>query len=471
MRFSLDFQFGGGRKLRRKAAINQALSPVMSDARGFWPVIRESFTGAWQQNVEVDFDCAVSFYAFYACATLISNDMGKIEAQLFEYFPDLRIWEPTESPAFSPVLREPNPYQTGGQFREWYTMSKLLRGNVYVLLVPDARGVIVKQLILDPNRTKPFVTPDGAVYYQLGADNLTDGEVMEEKLVPAKFILHDRINCIWHPLVGTSPLYGNGLAAMQGLAIQKNATRFFNNNAQPAGILTAPGHIKKATADRLKETWNSSVGGANYGKLAVLGDDLKYQPIAMSAHDAQMIEQLQLTAKIVCSCFHVPPFKIGLEPVPAQSAEVANMIYYSDCLQSHIEQFESCQDKALGIGKGITTDGGHVYGVGLDRDNLFTMDRKTETDVLVARSRGGLYSPDEARQVLNKRPVPGGSTPYMQQQDFSLEALAKRDAQADPFGTKPAPALPAPPPPDDSADDGTDATQKLLAALRQRFAA
>jgi hypothetical protein len=42
--------------------------------------------------------------------------------------------------------------------------------------------------------------------------------------------------------------------------------------------------------------------------------------------------------------------------------------------------------------------------------------------------------------------VEGGDSAYLQQQNFSLEALAKRDAQPDPFGTSPKPPAPEPTP-------------------------
>jgi phage portal protein BeeE len=38
-------------------------------------------------------------------------------------------------------------------------------------------------------------------------------------------------------------------------------------------------------------------------------------------------------------------------------------------------------------------------------------------------------TPNEAARRLNLPPVAGGDAVYRQQQDFSLEALAKRDAK------------------------------------------
>ena len=54
----------------------------------------------------------------------------------------------------------------------------------------------------------------------------------------------------------------------------------------------------------------------------------------------------------------------------------------------------------------------------------------------------GIKSPNESRRRFDLTPAKGGESPYLQQQNFSLAALAKRDAQADPF----APNTPAAPP-------------------------
>ena len=47
----------------------------------------------------------------------------------------------------------------------------------------------------------------------------------------------------------------------------------------------------------------------------------------------------------------------------------------------------------------------------------------------------GIFAPNEARAVFNYKPVTGGDTPYMQQQNYSLEAISKRDAKDDPFAS------------------------------------
>ena len=113
--------------------------------------------------------------------------------------------------------------------------------------------------------------------------------------------------------------------------------------------------------------------------------------------------------------------------------------------------------------------------MGLDLDGLLKMDTKTKVETLAAAVSGALLSPDEARQQLDKPRVPGGKSPYLQQQNFSLEALAKRDAQADPFAKPPSaapPALPAPAEPEAPPDEDHDEmAERAVMALRQELAA
>jgi HK97 family phage portal protein len=417
---------------RRSTAQN--LSPVNTPGGGGWfPLfIREPFSGAWQKNRELAPETILAYHAVYACITLISADVGKLGIMLMREDED-GIWEATQSPAFSPVLRKPNRYQTHIQFVENWIMSKLTRGNTYVLKERDERGVVVALYVLDPLRVTPLVADDGGVYYSLKCDNLAGVPEGDDVTVPASEIIHDRMNCLFHPLVGTSPLYACALAARQGLAIENNSVGFFENGAQPGGILIAPGAISDATAQRLKDKWEENFSGPNRGRLAVLGDGLKYEALAMTASDSQLIEQAKFDAEIVCSVFHVPPYMIGLGSPPTyQNVEALAQFYYSNCLQSLIESLEVCLDQGLALPPRFRTE--------LDLDNLLRMDSATMIKTLSEGVGGGIYSPNEARKRLNAKPVQGGQTPYLQQQNYSLAALDERDRN-NPFPqSNPAPA-------------------------------
>ncbi|MBO9589072.1 phage portal protein [Devosia sp.] len=396
----------------------KSLSQVPANS-GWFPVIGESFPGAWQRNVEVKFETAMQFNAVFACQTLIASDISKLRVKLVEQ--DVEgIWSETRNSAYSPVLRKPNHYQNRIQFFESWVLSKLARGNTYVLKSRDGRGVVQKLFVLDPTRTRPLVSTTGDVYYEISTDHLmgiTDNKVV----VPASEIIHDRFNCLFHPLVGLSPIYASGLASMNGQAIQNSAALFFQNGSQPGGIITVPTRIDDATAARMKADWEEKFSGKNRGKVAVLGDGMKFESSTVKAVDAQMVEHLKLSAEIVCSVYHVPPYKVGVGAMPsANNLQSLNVEYYSQCLQILLESIELCLDEGLATGDKIGTE--------FDTDQLLRMDSVAQMDVL--EKGKSVMTLDERRRRLDLRKMPkGGATVYMQQQDHSLEAIAARDAQ------------------------------------------
>jgi hypothetical protein len=91
---------------------------------------------------------------------------------------------------------------------------------------------------------------------------------------------------------------------------------------------------------------------------------------------------------------------------------------------------------------------GTQYGTEFDIDDLIWMDTATKVKAAHDAIGAGGMSPDEARRkYFGLGPVTGGDTPYMQQQMFSLKALAQRDAN-EPFAAPtPAPMVLPPPAP------------------------
>lgn len=429
------------RQQRLQARASPVLTPVSSRG-GWWPLIREPYTGAWQRNLEIRTDSVLAHHAVYACITRIAQDIGKLRAKLVEQDED-GIWTETSSSAFSGVLSQPNRFQNYIQFKEWWATSKLIHGNAYALREMHDRNTVKALYLLDPKRVTPLVAPDGTVFYELRADNLSGLE--EDRIaVPASEIIHDRMNCLFHPLVGTSPIFACGVAANMGLEIQNNSSTFFQNGSNPSGILTSPTPITQQQSADMAAIWEARYGPGGPGGIAVLGNGMKFETMRMSATDSQLIEQLQWTAETICSTFHVPPFKIGIGPQPTyQNAEVMNQIYYSDCLQSHIEQFELCMDAALGLRTGTNT--GRMLGVELDLDGLLRMDQASQVDALSKAVDGALISTDEARKKMDYKPIPGGKTIFKQQQYFPIDMLTEYHA-AELFAKQNPPALPAPEP-------------------------
>lgn len=402
----------------------KSLTPVGSSGSGWLPIIHEPYTGAWQKGDELKRTDLTHFHAVFACVSLIATDIGKLRIRTKSVQDGVLLPAKSRSQA---ILSRPNKHQTWQQFIENWVSSKLLRGNAYILKQRDIFGDVWQLYVLNPDRVKVLVSDNGEVFYQISTDKLYR---LDNTTVPASEIIHDRFNCFYHPLVGLSPLTACHLSVGLGLSIQNQSRTLFGNNSRPSGILSVPTDISQSKADEVKANWQANYSGVNRGGIAVLGSGAKYEPIAMSASDSQALEQLKMSGETVCSVFHVPAFKVGMgEAKAGQKVSDLNEIYYSDCLQHYIEAIENLLDEHLDLEKGVECEA--------DLSPLIRMDSTSQILYLKEGTMSGIFSPNEARAVLGLPPVVGGESPLMQQQNYSLSALAKRDNSDNPFGNTP----------------------------------
>jgi HK97 family phage portal protein len=429
-----------GWTIAREKTEQKALKPV--DHRGgWWSLIREPFAGAWQRDITIRVENVLTYTAVFSCISLIANDIAKLRLLLVRQDDD-GIWQEVEANSpFWPVLRRPNRYSNRIQFIAQWITSKLVFGNTYVLKERDARGVVTALYLLHPRLVTVLVADDGSVYYELLRDNLS-GLQGERLVVPAREVIHDIYFAPYHPLCGVSPIQACGLAATQGLAIQTQSTRFFERGAKPAGVLSAPGHINVDTAQRLKEYWEDNYTGDNAGRTAVLGDGLKYEQLVMNADDAQLIDQLKWTAETVCSAFHVPAHMAGIgQPPTYNNIEALNQAYYSQCLQSLIENIELLLDEGLELPK--------PYGTEFDLDVLLRMDSKTKAEAARQAIQSGVAPNEIRKKYFDLGPTPAGETPYLQEQQWPWAHLAARPLPGRPV-TPPDEIEPLPSVPDEA---------------------
>jgi phage portal protein BeeE len=153
---------------------------------------------------------------------------------------------------------------------------------------------------------------------------------------------------------------------------------------------------------------------------------------------------------------------VGVGPMPNyDNIEALNQQYYSQCLQKLIEDIELVLDEGLGLTDGDVA--AQRYGTEFDTDDLLRMDSATLLQTL--RDGKDYYTPNEGRRRLGLRKVSGGDVVYRQQQDYSIEALNKRDQQQ-PAPSTDTDAATAPAGADAVAEDtATEQTRSFEASL------
>jgi HK97 family phage portal protein len=418
--------FGYEVTLERKAAPSRP--PAVGQSGPWWPIVREPYTGAWQLNDPLTTESALSNASVFGVVSGIAQDLSKIAPPLLLERDDNGFWGETENPAYSPVLRRPNRYQTDQQFLEQWALSRLLTGNCYVLKNYDERGVVNQLDILNPARVKTLVAPDGSVYYELQADDLAGISNTEPPVViPARDIIHDRYNCLYHRLQGMSPLYAAAAAIGQASAIASSSTTHFAKGGRVGGFLIAPTKMDPASAARLEaHLAEKAQSGSN---IIVAENGMKFEPFAATAVNSQLIEQLGWTEDKICEVYRMPISILNSSKQPPYANAEASMLQYKSlCLEPHMTAIA----KTLGYGLNLPT----YLKLEFDDTLLIWMDTQTRTQAAQGAITSGM-SPNEVRETYyGLGPVSGGELPYLQQQNWPIAKLADRSVEA------PAPPLP-----------------------------
>jgi HK97 family phage portal protein len=422
--------------------------------------VHEPFAGAWQANKECWGPYGI-FSAVYACVTIISGDLAKLPPRVRQSSTDGSKRDLENHPA-ALVLNNPNSYQTRVDFWGQFMASALFTGNTYVYLQRDARNVIVAMHILDPRRISVLMADDSSVFYRIGQEKLA--QLLGSDYIPARDILHHRLLTMNHPLVGLTPLYAAGVSAMTGQTIQQNSFAFFSNMSRASGVLTSPGKISAELANRLKTEWDQNFKGGAMGRTAVLGEGMKWEPLTISAADAQLIEQLRWSVEDVARCFRVPSYMLtDASKVSFKNAETLARNYYSQTLQYHIESIEARVDQAFGLS-------GNTY-CEFDLAGFLRMEFDARMAAYQTGIQSGVLTINEARRLEELKPMDGGDEPLIQAQYRPLSMAGQPQPGA--FAPLPEPPAPADDPTadDEPAADDAESDDAKTFALRMRVAA
>jgi HK97 family phage portal protein len=130
-------------------------------------------------------------------------------------------------------------------------------------------------------------------------------------LIPAEDMLHIR-GFSANGLLGASRIMLAKEAIGLALAQEQQSSRWMANRASLSGVLTTDSKLTEAAAKRMAQDWKDMKGGLqNAGAIAVLEQGLKYQPIAMTANDLQIIAQRTFQLQEVARIWRVPLHMLG----------------------------------------------------------------------------------------------------------------------------------------------------------------
>jgi HK97 family phage portal protein len=357
--------------------------------------------------------------------------------------------ERIDTSAASRLLRRPNAYQSSSDFHLNLTRELYTEGNAYALALRNDRFEADEFHLMNSKLSKPVTSVDGDIFYRLAGNEVIGrqlgGDAMQQMIVPARDVLHVKLNARrsggespW-PLVGQSPLdavYGD---LMTQQAIMESQGAFYRNQARPSAVLATDLQLSRDQVEELRQRWDDQSKGLAAGKTPILTAGLKVQPWNVSSRDAQMAEFLKLSEEHIALAYRIPLQILGLGGgSPAGSTEILMRSWVSTGLGFALNHIEQAYN-------GFFRLRGDPYDyIELSTDSLLRSAEKDRIAALVEGVRGGIYSPNDARNMESLDSVPFGDEPRVQQQVVPLSAAGKIQPAPGPPGAPPAPGNSAP---------------------------
>jgi len=279
-----------------------------------------------------------------ACCSIRAEDVAKLPVHVYTRLPNGGRKIVTQHP-LELLLQKPNDYQSRFEFIEQMQLSILLRGNAYAVILRDGRGRPTALVPINPDRVWLYEAPRGEIFYQVARRGMHETAVLASMplMIPSEDIFHLRWMALDTSLYGASRI---GLAREAiGLALsqQELAGRLSANSTNLGGVLTTEQKLTPEAAVRLKKSWSDQKQGLrNAGDTAVLEQGLKWQPMGMSARDAEMIASRGFQVQEIARLYRMPMHKLGvIERGAGTSIPEMNQEYANDVISSDLGRWEA----------------------------------------------------------------------------------------------------------------------------------
>jgi HK97 family phage portal protein len=344
--------------------------------------------------------------------------------------------------ALARILRYPNDYQSISDFLLNATRDLYMTGNAYCYAPRNDRFEIDELHLMNPLACRGMVAEDGSIFYELAGNWIVDRRYGPLFRVPLRDVLHIKLHKGRRedPLRGETPLLAAALDAAAGDAIKQQQIQFYMNQAKPGMVLSTELNLDKDQVTALRDRWNEQTQGENAGGTPILTNNLKPVAIPMvSGKDAQLAEFMKMSREDIALAFRIPLALLGIGGATAGATEALMREWVSTglgfCL-NHIEE---------AIGLTFALDGQPAEYVEFDTDALLRAAFKERIEALARAVQGGIFAPNEARNMEGFDDVAYGDEPRVQQQVVPLSAAAGIPAARPPGSSTIIPSMPPAP--------------------------
>lgn len=351
-------------------------------------------------------DDALSEATYFACLKVLSEAIGKLPLKIMQHNDNNGVITNRKHPLYQVLHDRPNPYMTATSFWSTVEYNRNHYGNAFVLIVGSGQGT--KLWILPSEEVQIWYDdakliadiPD--IYYLFSAGGQMYRFGSEE-------ILHFKSSNTFDGITGISVRDQLKMTIKGNEKAQKMLNKMYDSGFTAKAVMQ---YTSDLSTDKVKQ-FTKGVEAYAKGELKAEGIEniipvplgVTLQPLNVKLADNQFIEGKQYSSLQIASAFGIKPYQIGdYTKSSYASAEAQQLSFYVDTLLYIIKQYEeeisykllSDEDKANGMYA--------KFNVAV----ILRADLKTQIDTLSTAVNSFIYTPNEARALLDLESKEGG---------------------------------------------------------------
>ena len=385
-----------------------------------WQVLKGSRTENIELNSLLDFlgvdreltGDALNEATYFACIKVLSESLGKLPLKLMKHDEDAGVISMRNHPLYYALHNRPNPYMTSTVF--WSTMERCRDhfGNAFALIT--GYPTHTQLWVLDPTRVEIWWdnarllkdVPD--IWYKYS------GEDGREYLLSHSEVLHLPTSNTHDGIVGKPVRQQLAETILGGRKSQKLLNKMYETGFTAKAVLQYTSDLSDESAQKYRRLIERYISGnlksEGLENIIPLEYGSTLTPLNMKLSDGQFLETKQYTALQIASAFGIKPMQIGdYSKSSYASAEAQQLDFYISTMLYIIKQYEEELTEKL------LTDEDRQNGLHFkfNVSVVLRADQETQMRTLSTAVTNGVYTPNEARRLLDMPDRDGGDRLYV----------------------------------------------------------
>lgn len=358
-------------------------------------------------GISPDTDEAVlSEATYFACLKILSEAVGKMPLKLLRYNEKNGVVTMRKHYLYKIIHDRPNPYMTATSFWSTVEYNRNHWGNAYVWI--QGAGKNLKLWILPSDSVEVWYDDAKALGEQTDIYYLYS---VGEKIYKfgSEEILHFKSSNSLDGILGISVQDQLKTTIGGSVKSQKMLNKMYESGFTAKAVLNYTGSLSdenvKTLIKNIEEYAKGGLKNTEVENIIPIPLGHKLEPLNVKLADNQFIEVKQYTSGQIAAAFGIKPYQYNdLTKSSYASAEAQQLSFYVDTLLYIIKQYEEELTYKLLTDQEVSQGYHFKFNVAV----ILRADLATQIDTLSKGVSNFIYTPNEARAMLDLEAKPGG---------------------------------------------------------------